>query len=62
MLAYAKYKRYWAVYESEELLCVTVYKKGARAVIDRIRDATPGKEKAQGSPARPAPRGAPTAT
>jgi hypothetical protein len=29
--------RFWAVYEHGTLLCVTVYKKGARAVIDRIR-------------------------
>jgi len=31
------YGRFWAVYEYGTLLCVTVYKKGARAVIDRIR-------------------------
>lgn len=28
--------RFWAVYESEELLCVTVYRKGARAVVHRL--------------------------
>jgi hypothetical protein len=29
-------RKFWAVYENDALLCVTVYKKGARAVIDRI--------------------------
>jgi phosphoribosyl-dephospho-CoA transferase len=28
--------RFWAVYESNELLCVTVYKKGATAVKERL--------------------------
>jgi len=28
--------RFWAVYEHGELLCVTVYKKGANAVKQRI--------------------------
>jgi hypothetical protein len=28
--------RYWAVYDGEELVCVTVYKKGARVVRDRL--------------------------
>jgi hypothetical protein len=28
--------RYWAVYEAGELVCVTVYKKGAIAVRDRL--------------------------
>jgi len=32
--------RFWAVYESGELLCVTVYKKGAQAVKHRIERAT----------------------
>jgi hypothetical protein len=29
-------KRFWAVYEDGALLCVTVYKKGALAVVDRL--------------------------
>jgi len=34
--------RYWAVYEqSGELLCVTVYRKGAAAVADRLGPASP---------------------
>ena len=39
MLHIAKYRntRYWAVWERHRLLCVTVYKKGARAVIQRIQ-------------------------
>lgn len=36
-LRLARYsRRFWAVYEDDGLLCVTVYKKGARAVIERI--------------------------
>ena len=39
MLHITKYRntRYWAVWEGHRLLCVTVYKKGARAVIRRIQ-------------------------
>lgn len=29
--------RHWAVYENGELLCITVYRKGARAVASRLR-------------------------
>ena len=37
MLTYSRYgRRYWAVYDSDDLLCVTVYKKGAIAVIQRV--------------------------
>jgi hypothetical protein len=33
-----RYKRFWAVYEaSGDLLCVCVYKKGAQAVLGRLR-------------------------
>lgn len=36
-LRLARYsRRFWAVYEDDQLLCVTLYKKGARAVIARI--------------------------
>jgi len=27
---------YWAVYDGEELVCVTVYRKGAREVVRRL--------------------------
>jgi hypothetical protein len=37
--------RFWAVYESGELLCVTVYRKGARAVVDRLTQARVGEER-----------------
>jgi hypothetical protein len=41
-LRYQRYKRrFWAVYEGDDLLCVTVYQKGARAVVDRIRQGAP---------------------
>jgi hypothetical protein len=29
-------RRFWAVYDGDTLVCVAVYKKGARAVIDRL--------------------------
>jgi hypothetical protein len=29
-------KRFWAVYEDGALLCLTVYKKGAKAVKERL--------------------------
>jgi hypothetical protein len=28
-------RRFWAVYDGDTLVCITVYKKGARSVIDR---------------------------
>ena len=37
---------YWGVYEGGELLCVTVYKKGAKAVVKRIsEDPKPYQER-----------------
>ena len=36
MITVERYRRFWAVYESGQLLCVTVYKKGATAVKDRL--------------------------
>ena len=43
MLTYSRYKftRFWAVYEGDELLCITVYLKGALAVIERITGMKP---------------------
>jgi hypothetical protein len=42
MLTYKKYKRrFWAVYEGDQLICVTVYKKGAVALIARIKKGAP---------------------
>lgn len=31
-------QRNWAVYVAGELLCVTVYKKGARAVVRKLEE------------------------
>jgi hypothetical protein len=47
MLTYSRYKltRFWAVYEGDELLCVTVYLKGALAVIERLTGVRPEKPK-----------------
>ena len=39
MFTFSKYgfTRFWAVYDpDEELVCVTVYKKGAVTVVDRL--------------------------
>jgi hypothetical protein len=36
-----KYGRYWAIYDLDgTLICVTVYKKGAREVVRRLTQAT----------------------
>jgi hypothetical protein len=37
MLTYAKYKRYWAVYEDRELHCLTIYKKDAPSTESETR-------------------------
>ena len=62
MLTYSRYKltRFWAVYEDETLLCVTVYRKGARAVIDRVERGTP-EERVERSE-RPESRGSISST
>ncbi len=42
MLRYERFKRrFWAVYEDDTLLCVTVYLKGALSVIERITGVRP---------------------
>lgn len=44
MLSIERYRRtrFWGLYEAGELLCVTVYKKGAQAVKERLeRSAVP---------------------
>jgi hypothetical protein len=33
-----KWDRFFALYENGELLCVTVYKKGALAVLNRLQE------------------------
>src|SRR4051794_29999928 len=47
MLTYARYKftRFWAVYDEGKLLCITVYLKGALAVIERITGMKPERPK-----------------
>jgi hypothetical protein len=63
MLTYSRYKftRFWAVYDGDELLCLTVYRKGALAVIERITGtrADPPKRKKEKKPP-PAPLHPPT--
>jgi len=41
MLTIERYRRtrFWGLYEAGELLCVTVYKKGAQAVKERLERA-----------------------
>lgn len=43
MLTVERYARtrFWALYENRQLLCVTVYKKGAQAVKDRLERGVP---------------------
>jgi hypothetical protein len=43
MLTIERYRRtrFWGLYEAGELLCVTVYKKGARAVKERLERGAP---------------------
>ena len=48
MLHVTRYGRYWAVWDAQELVVVTVYKKGAAAVLRRLQ----GPE--AGAPAAPA--------
>lgn len=57
MIAVEPYRhtRYWAVYEDGELLCVAVYKKGARAVKARL-DRAERAERQIAAPVRPVPR------
>ena len=59
MLTYSRYKftRHWAVYDGDELLCVTVYLKGALAVVERIngvKPEPPKRKKEKKPPAVPA--------
>jgi hypothetical protein len=51
MLSIERYRgtRFWGLYEAGQLLCVTVYKKGAEAVKTRIQRGVP-------APRPPAPR------
>jgi hypothetical protein len=42
----AKWGRYFALYDQEELVCVTVYKKGAQEVRRRIEELKAMIEKA----------------
>jgi hypothetical protein len=51
MLSIERYRgtRFWGLYEAGQLLCVTVYKKGAEAVKTRIQRGVP-------APRSPAPR------
>jgi hypothetical protein len=54
-LRFARYgRRFWVVYEDEALLCVTVYRKGARAVIERIARKEKEGGQAPGGPEAPA--------
>jgi hypothetical protein len=43
MLRIERYRRtrFWGLYEADELLCVTVYKKGAATVKERIERGVP---------------------
>jgi len=64
MLTVERYRRtrFWGLYEAGQLLCVTVYKKGAEAVKSRIERGTPAPPpppppSIETRPARPPARG-----
>lgn len=38
-----RYKQYWAVLRGGQLICVTVYRRGARAVADLLNELTPAE-------------------
>lgn len=38
-----RYKQYWAVMRAGQLVCVTVYRRGARAVADLLNQLTPAE-------------------
>src|ERR1051325_6034532 len=63
MLTYSRYKftRFWAVYDEGKLLCVTVYRRGAWAVVERLTGIKPEppKRKKVNKP-QPAPPKPPT--
>lgn len=37
MLEIQRYNRYWAIYDNRDLVCVTVYRKGAEEVVKRLK-------------------------
>jgi hypothetical protein len=47
MVTYSRYKftRFWAVYDGDKLLCITVYLKGAMAVVERLTGEKPERPK-----------------
>jgi hypothetical protein len=47
MVTYSRYEksRFWAVYDEGKLLCVTVYLKGAMAVVERLTGVKPERPK-----------------
>jgi len=41
-MRFEKYGKYWAVYDdANELVCITVYQKGAKSVIRRLEKVLP---------------------
>ena len=58
MLTIERYpgSRFWGLYEHGQLLCVTVYKKGAEHVKTRIERGEPFPQPAPAQAAEPAPR------
>jgi hypothetical protein len=48
---YEPYGRFWAVYENDTLLCLVVYRKGAKALLTRLIEGAPQiKEKSTSKP------------
>ena len=38
MFTWSRYKKFWAVWQDEELICVTVYRKGAQALVRKLNE------------------------
>ena len=47
MYRITRYKRYYAVYDGVTLIVVTVYKKGAQAVVDALKERDKRLEEAK---------------
>ena len=57
MVTYSRYgrSRFWAVYDDGKLLCVTVYLKGAMAVVERLTGVKPERPKRKKKEKKPPP-------
>jgi hypothetical protein len=59
MLHVTRYGRYWAVWDAQDLVVVTVYKKGAEAVLRRLQARTAAAPRRSPRPSDAGVHGAP---